>query len=364
MTCNEIEKLLPAYGEDLLSHEERVIITRHLALCPRCTQALVDLKKAEKILKNLEEVEAPPFFEQRIMSRVREEAKQKQGFLWKFFYPLHIKVPIQVLATLLIAVLAFHVYRQGEPETKQIAPFPLPLTELGRGQVTATSPRTSALSSDVSPIRQAPASNHHDNDQGFFVPPSKKGGKEEGRVDSQVPIREEHPPAMKTSDTFMAVREKGVSPVSTETSSKAKDRSEKQHTDKARETFLPAMERKEIMADTVAVGESPKTMSAPSPSGMTAVADIKRSVYDLTIQVIDMDVAIREVEARLGQVKARIIEKKDDKERGFLRAEIAVPNVATLLDLLRAVGKVTLEASPPAIPDGNVTANIKIVHYP
>jgi hypothetical protein len=62
MTCNEIEKKLPAYGEDLLAPEEKIIITGHLALCPRCTQAFVALKKAEEIVKSLGEVEPPPFF--------------------------------------------------------------------------------------------------------------------------------------------------------------------------------------------------------------------------------------------------------------------------------------------------------------
>ncbi len=70
-------------------------------------------------MQGLEEVEPPPFFEQRIMSRVREEAGQKQGILRKLFYPLHIKIPIQALATLLVAVLAFYVYQKGEPEMKQ-----------------------------------------------------------------------------------------------------------------------------------------------------------------------------------------------------------------------------------------------------
>ena len=64
-------------------------------------------------MHGLEEVEPPPFFEQRIMSRVREEAGRKQGILRRLFYPLHIKVPIQALATILVAVLAFYVYQTG-----------------------------------------------------------------------------------------------------------------------------------------------------------------------------------------------------------------------------------------------------------
>ncbi|MCX5818881.1 MAG: DUF2275 domain-containing protein, partial [Deltaproteobacteria bacterium] len=113
MTCNEIENRLPAYLEDLLSPEEKKSIAGHLASCPRCSRAFAGLKKAEQLVQGLGEVEPPPFFEQRIMSRVREEAGQKQGILRRLFYPLHIKVPIQALATLLVAVLAIYVYQTG-----------------------------------------------------------------------------------------------------------------------------------------------------------------------------------------------------------------------------------------------------------
>jgi hypothetical protein len=361
MTCNEIENRLPAYVEEIISPEERKSIMGHLASCPRCSRAFVDLKKAEELVQSLGEVEPPPFFERRIMSLVREEAGQKQGILRRVFYPLHIKVPIQVLVTLLVAVLAFHVYQQGEPETKQMAPLPIPLTELGKGQLTAKSPQTSAPSSDVTAVTRAPAGDHPDNDQRFVVPPSEKGGKEERRADSQAPIRA----AMKTADAVMAMREEEVPPVSAEALTETKDGAGKQHAGKALETLLPELERKEKMTDTVAAAEeNRKTMSAPSPSGMTAVADIKRQVIDLTIQVRDMDVAIREIETRLGQVKARIIEKKHHQGSEFLQAEIAAPNVAALLGILGTVGKVTREANPPDLPDGNVILNIKIVSHP
>jgi len=157
MTCNEIENLLPAYREDLLSPEERKIITGHLASCPRCSRAFADLKKAEALVRSLREVEPPPFFEQRIMSRVREEAGKKRGILRCLFYPLHIKVPIQALATLLVAVLTFYVYQSGDPEMKRMAPLPIPLTELGKGKDTVEAPMTLPSPSAGTSVKRAPA---------------------------------------------------------------------------------------------------------------------------------------------------------------------------------------------------------------
>jgi hypothetical protein len=300
------------------------------------------------------------------MSRVIEEAAQKHGILRRLFYPLHIKVPIQALATLLVAVLAIYVYQTGDPEMKQLAPLPIPLTELGKDQATAESPKTLASPSAVTPVKRAPAGDLPEKNQLQFVaPPFEKGGKEERIADSRAPIREERPSAMKPADPIMAVREKEVPPVSAEGLSKAQDRAGKQDADKALETLLPEQKRKEKMTDTgAAAGESRKTMSAPFPSRMTAVAAIKRSVIDLTIQVRDMDVAIREIEAHLGQVNSRIIERQHRNGIEFLKAEIAAQNVGALLDLLEAMGRINLETSPLAVPDGKVTVSIKIVSHP
>jgi len=366
MTCNEIENRLPAYLEDLLSPEERKSITGHLASCPRCSRSFAGLKKAEELVQGLGEVEPPPFFEQRIMSRVREEAAQRQGILRRLFYPLHIKIPIQALATLLVAVLAFHIYQTGEPEMKQMAPLPIPLTELGKGKGTADSPKTLVSPSAVTPVKRAPAGDLPEKNQRRFVaPPFENGGKEGRMADSRAPIREERPSAMKPAAPVMAAREKDVPPVSAEALDKAQERAGKQDADKAPETLLPEQKRKERMTDTdFAAGDSRKTMSAPSPSRMSAGAAIKRSVMDLTIQVRDPDVAIREIEARLGQVNAWNVERQHRRESEFLKAEIAAQNVTALLDLLEAVGRVNLETSPLVVPDGNVTVSIKIVSHP
>jgi hypothetical protein len=300
------------------------------------------------------------------MSRVREEAGRKRGILRKFFYPLHMKIPIQALATLLVAVLVFYVYQKDEPEMKQLAPLPIPLTELGKGQVTAESPQARVAPSAVAPAKRAPAGDLSEkNRQRFVAPPLESGGKEERTADSRAPIREERPSAMKPAAPDMAAREKEVPPVSAEGLSKAQERSGKQEADKALETLLPEQKRKEKMADTdAAAGESGKMTSAPAPSRLTAAADIKRSAIDLTIQVRDTSIAIREIEERLGQVNARIIERQHRDGGEFLKAEMAAQSVAAFLDRLEAIGRVNLEKSPLAVPDGKATVSIKIVGHP
>jgi hypothetical protein len=365
MTCNEIENRLPAYLEESLSPEEGKSIAEHLASCPRCSRAYADMKRTEQLVHGLGEVEPPPFFEQRIMAQVREEAGRKQGILRRLFYPLHIKIPIQALATLLVAILAIYVYRTGEPDMKQMMPLPIPLTELGKGQVTAEPPTTPA-SPAVATVKRVPAGDLPEKDkQRFAAPPFESGGKEERITDSRVPMREERPAAVEQAAPVMAAREKEIAPAGAELLSKKREGTGKRNADQALETLSTEQKRKEKTADTAAAaGESRKTMTAPSPSRMAAGAAIKRSVMDLTIQVGDTAAAIREIEVRLGQVNARIVERQHHKESEFLKAEIAAQNVAAFLDLLKTIGKVNLETEPVAVPDENVTVNIKIIGRP
>jgi anti-sigma factor RsiW len=99
LLCNDIEHNLSAYLEGTLSPEVKTIVEEHLASCPHCTKAVENLKKTEKLAREMEEVEPPPWFAQKIMSHVREEAQLKESLFRKLFYPLHIKIPIQALTT-------------------------------------------------------------------------------------------------------------------------------------------------------------------------------------------------------------------------------------------------------------------------
>ena len=81
--CKDINNLLPAYLDDALSPSEKQRVEEHLAVCSRCRQDVADLSKAVSLLHNLEEVEPPPFFEQRIMAAIREEENKQKQSVWR-----------------------------------------------------------------------------------------------------------------------------------------------------------------------------------------------------------------------------------------------------------------------------------------
>jgi hypothetical protein len=125
MNCQEIQKSLSSYLERLLSSEEKKFVEGHLSSCAQCRDSLAELKKTKDLLRNLDDVEPPPWLTAKIMARVRDEKEQRANFLKKLFFPFHIKVPLQALSVILVGVIVFQVYRLVEPE-KNVTHAPSP----------------------------------------------------------------------------------------------------------------------------------------------------------------------------------------------------------------------------------------------
>lgn len=165
MTCEEMEKKLPAWGDEVLSPREEARMTEHLQSCARCRASLAELEKTRTLLRRLPAVEPPPWLRQKIMARVREEAAHREGFFSRLFRPLSVKVPLSGLALALIAVLAFHVYQTGEREMKAVIDLSAPVAEqtvppeqTGVPAQTAAAPPASpsTVETPPAPERQAP----------------------------------------------------------------------------------------------------------------------------------------------------------------------------------------------------------------
>jgi hypothetical protein len=79
------------------------------------------------------------------MAKVRKKA-EKKSFVQKLFYPLRIKIPVQILATVFIAVLAVYIYRAGEEQMKEVVPSsaPAPVMEVQKSQLPEQKMKTSA----------------------------------------------------------------------------------------------------------------------------------------------------------------------------------------------------------------------------
>lgn len=324
MTCQEIQNLLPAYREDILSLNEKSAIETHLSSCSRCRQSMADLKETAHLLKTLEEVEPPPFFEQRIMTQVREEAGRRRGILQKFFFPLHIKIPIQAVASVLIAVLAVTIYQNIEPEMKRVSPLTAPISEPAKGQKTVVPPSAPKSSPPVTPFRQAPAGSLLKKSQQPFAPapPAAVSQRDDRTADLIRPRQEEKPAGEKAGAPILALKDKEDSPVE-----------------------KPALSQNQQRVE-------------------AAVAAKKGTILDLTIQVRDTNLAVREIEDRLGQSGARIIEKRHQEGRGFLKAELVSEKIPLFLDRLKAVGHVLPDKKPLDVQEGKVTVSIQIITQP
>jgi len=115
MKCAQIQKMLPAFLDGVLSKTENALVQKHLEACDSCRTAFEEYQDGQRLIQDLDPVEPPPGFAQKIMARLEEEEEKKGGILRKLFYPLHIKIPIQTVVTVTIAVLAIQAYRSVEP---------------------------------------------------------------------------------------------------------------------------------------------------------------------------------------------------------------------------------------------------------
>jgi hypothetical protein len=118
--CAHCKEQLSTYLDGTITTEEQERIEEHLSTCEQCRAVLSELKKTRETLRNLEEIEPPPWFTQKVMNRVRQEAVRKKGLFQKLFYPFHVKIPIEAFAACLVVVLALFIYKNIEPEMKAL----------------------------------------------------------------------------------------------------------------------------------------------------------------------------------------------------------------------------------------------------
>lgn len=128
MQCEAIQDRLSAYLEGGLEAAERRLVEAHLQNCASCWWELGLLRRTVATLQSLEELEVPPRLTAAIQAGVsaRRSSRWQQLASWLFF-PLHIKVPLEAMALLLVSLGAVYLYRSA-PELAQ-TPEPSVVTE-------------------------------------------------------------------------------------------------------------------------------------------------------------------------------------------------------------------------------------------
>ncbi|MFH0975459.1 MAG: DUF2275 domain-containing protein [Spirochaetota bacterium] len=104
MDCHEIQKLLDEYSENELSKDLSAIVKKHVASCKDCSTELASLKKYKKEMASLKQAKAPADF----LEQMNERIDKQSGFrkiARILFFPLKIKVPVEVLGVAAVALL-------------------------------------------------------------------------------------------------------------------------------------------------------------------------------------------------------------------------------------------------------------------
>ena len=101
MKCNEICELLPdlAAGLDTITPE----VSDHLKSCAACTGKLAEVRQTMTMLEEWRVPEPSPYFDTRLMARVREEKGQPSGW-WQWLRRPALAVSLAVLMVMSITL--------------------------------------------------------------------------------------------------------------------------------------------------------------------------------------------------------------------------------------------------------------------
>jgi hypothetical protein len=322
MACLHMKKKLSEYLDGALDAEEKAFVEEHMASCEDCADTFADLQKTVEHMRTLDEVEPPAWFTEKVMQRVRKEAGKK-SLLRKLFFPLHIKVPAEAFALVLVAVVAVYVFDAMRPQMvmKEMAePEP---------QIAAEEPEA-----DVLP----PGAFHHPEDEAHkpFAPTRAARAPEEEAAWEQEHI-DEHVEA--EANKFAAEE-------------KARLRKEAPPAGEGLMKSEPSLEEFGAAEPGVVLGDAQAPEEAAEPERDTrtlkgATADLKAPLPEaglkMNVTVEDIDFARDEIGDAIKRLGGRVIEEEGLPDNIVL-AELGTESVDKLIEAAAEVGTVKSRA--------------------
>lgn len=351
--CKDIKNSLPLYAEGLLSADKKMAVEEHLAECAECSKALADLKKTAVITQELSEVEPPPWFRDKIMARVREEA-EKKSFAQKWFYPLRIKIPAQVMATIVIAVLAVYIYRSGDEQMKAVLPGARqPVMEAKQEPMPAVIPK--AKEAAPAPVVEKKA--------------AIIGVANKDQISKEVSSGGSAPKKEMQENKLAGASDKSL----TMKSSYAAKKEEKKYTELQERQEAPQRYsarqksvREQSLEDSSLSGSAKKSKSfnaaAPAAPGSLAASVTAQLQPVIYVYVADINSTVVEVEKILTKNNARKVTKQLMDSKAILQAELPTKNLKDVLLQLQVIGQVKEKNVPAESDEQDITVMIEIIN--
>jgi hypothetical protein len=114
MKCDDAKLLLDEYLEGSLPAEDAAKVKEHLKNCADCREELQFLKKYLKKAESFPALKAPDDFLEKIHRKI--DAPVRGALVTRLFFPLKIKVPLEVAALLALAVTGLLIFKPFRPE--------------------------------------------------------------------------------------------------------------------------------------------------------------------------------------------------------------------------------------------------------
>lgn len=148
MLCRDATERFSDYLDGFLSDEGRRALTQHLAACPWCREGWERFRSTVSLVGSLREVEVPQGFAAKVLEKTQRRPWKR--LLKTLFFPLHVKLPLEAFALLLIAFGAVLLYR-GSPILQKEIQAPSP------PQVQAPRPGSGQAPPEARPQTEPPA---------------------------------------------------------------------------------------------------------------------------------------------------------------------------------------------------------------
>lgn len=342
MNCKDLENKLPLYPDNLLSDEEKQSVEKHLKACSKCAKTIEQMQKTGQLVKNLNDVEPPPWFKQKIMAAVREEAAKK-SFIQKWFYPLHIKIPVQIMATIVVAVFAVYIYRSGEEQLKTVLPpsVKAPVTE---------NQKDHSPEQKLKPSRDKLASPQDVQNKEVAVQNLTEGaGVSQTRERQKTIIAgNDYHASMDSAkeikrDSVMEEKDRAFTPIPEQKSQASK-------------SAFPSAAAPERKKESYALGASGSQSAARDNESI-----VPRAV--IALLAVDSKIAATEVETILNKYGAQKVIRQARAGKVFLTAEIRGQTISDFISEIKKIGPVVKKAWPAENAEGDVPMLIEITSH-
>ena len=318
MDHNDIRHMLSEYIDGAVLPEDRAAIEDHLKTCEKCSEALKELRQTVAHIRSVEELDPPAWMTQKIMAKVRIVAEKKSWYQ-RFFFPLHIKLPLEAIGVLFIAVTAVFIYQNMQPSMKT----PNPLFE------------------EYAPAQKPLPDGYAKNEKSRSTEPSRRAkeipqSSEYKALDMKQEYEQPAPPTLlgqAAAPAPMVHAEKKQAYT-------ADGENNQNVLNKKEETLGRSMMQERTMTSAGATSETAaKAKSAVPAAPFAGAVSADKTISAIILQVMDMEAAVKEVEKSIAQINGSIVRRESPGSKTIFFVLIKVQRVSELKNRLKLLGE-------------------------